>query len=355
MSEQFQVILSTAQEGPTGIILYVTDTDFRCVDRNQGEVTLTSGQRKFLRKLACNVNCTVSYQALYEAYSKTNVDGDDSAIPGYVIRMRDSFRDPPRDQIKRSIKSVRREGYRLLGTKHPWNAPESAISGNPDLSVCKMGRISDLAGDYYGFYLDHWGRAKVRCAYLHIENNGSTDAPDLKAYAILGIRNTDLLLHKGIPELFRQNGQYHREAFREFKRPLRDNDKRCYWGEGHVAISRDMVVISLTTKEDGSGKWHMILDIGNYLKCGRERISESDRYRGGLGLAVKLSEVHGSICFRFGMIQKSFGRKVVENHWEEIPGRLRLTEDVENAQWKPLRLSKWLDQEWYEWMMGSQS
>ncbi len=348
MREQFQVILSTAQEGPTGIILYVTDTDFRCVDRNQGEVTLTSGQRKFLRKLACNVNCTVSYQALYEAYSKTNVDGDDSAIPGYVIKMRDSFRDPPRDQIKRSIKSVRREGYRLLGTRLPWNTSNPA----PEAPAASL---THLAGDHYGFYLDSLGGRKMLSAYIHIENADTAEAPNMTAYAILGIRSTKLLFREELSELFQRKEQRYEDAFKEFKRTLGDNDKRCYWGHGSVKLDGDIATICLSTKENGSGRWQIMLDMSSYFNCGRERVAETDLYRGGLGLTMVMRGTNGVSCFRFGMVRKFFGARMLQTYYPNLQSRLGLLDDSEKAQWKPLELNTTLDREWYEWIMSSQS
>lgn len=304
---------------------------------------LTRGQQKLLGKLADNLNNAVSMAELYEAYTGEAPLIDAKGVADNLAKMKNTLPKP----IRSSVKSVRGFGYRLVGTV----VKEAASRDNTGAAEKNMGRLSDLAGDFYGFYLDPLGTSTVLAAYIHIENKGTRTAPELKAYAMLGIRSENVLMSEELYRVFHQSERGYRDAFRSFKKSLTDNNRRCSWGEGTVKAEDNLAMIALNTGETG-GKWIIMLDVAGYMHCGRDRDCERDGYRGGLGLVLSSRTLHGTYCSRFGVVRREFiHADLILNH-EEMKDKLKILDDSKDAFWKPLKLSTWQDKLWYDWFMN---
>lgn len=336
-----------------GTILLVGTESVTCVDPDHSQVYLTSGQQKMIARLAQNLNHPVSMSELYEGYSGNPALVDDKGIPENVAKMKNVLP----SCIKKSIKSVRGFGYKLVGTPEKEKSDDkdsgAAISfGSIQNSGNLTNRLPELVGDYCGFYLDPFGKGNILGAYIHIENTGTAENPQMAAYAIMGMRDKELLLGSEIAQVFRNHRPNYHSAYSEFKKGLSVNDKRCIWLEGTLSLDGDLVFIHLASNKS-SETWTIILDIAEYLRSDRDRENENDLYRGGLGLALAIKTVHGIICFRLGLVRKSFMNDAMIHNNEELKDRLKLLDDSKDAGWKPLKLSNWLDKLWYDWFMNA--
>lgn len=331
-----------------GTLLRIEDGMVACWDSDHARIDLTRGQNDIVYKLARNLNHPLSMNQLYESYSGDDASIDNKGISNKVHKMKRSLPECIRD----TIKSVRGYGYQLDGTLG-WNANHDSSSNFVGLKVVseiQFGRVSDLAGDYYGYYLDPLGTGAVLGAYIHIENAGSALEPQLDAYSVLGIRSEYVLLGDNISEIFKNKGKNYKERFKLFKKGLNVNDQRCSWWQGNVNADGTLAIIDLL-KSDTGAKWKIILDIKEYIRCRRDREREDDYYRGGLGLVLATRTLHGTACFRLGLIRKTFIKQAISMNNEDMKSRLKLLDDSKEAMWKPLKLSGWLDKHWYDWIM----
>lgn len=336
-----------------GTILHVGKGIVTCYDYNRTQVELTRGQQRMVIKLAQKLNCHVSMSELYEGYSGNVTLVDDRGIRDNVAKMKNTL--PV--CIKDSIKSVRGYGYKLVGTmekKTNENIAKGirAVSENVHSTENLAGCLSDLAGDYCGFYLDSYGKGLVLGSYIHIENAGTADTPQMTVYAIFGIRDKEVLLESDITQIFNGVPTTYHDSYIKFKKGLSDNDKRCTWLQGALSSDGNLATIHLASRNSHETRI-IILDITEYLRCGREREKENDLYRGGLGLVLAFRTVNGTISFRLGLVRKSFMNHAMLRNSEEMKGRLKLLDDSKDAIWKPLKLSGWLDKLWYDWIMNS--
>lgn len=328
-----------------GNMLWGFDNKFHPID-------FTPAQRKILHKLAMNLNCPVSMIALYEAYADQGVQVDDKGISDNVAKVKNTIH----DSVKSSVKSVRGYGYKLIGTQN--HQIENNLSVHTDAMpisakspVESSGHFSDLTGDYYGFYLDSLGTKSILSTYIHIENAGTVACPQLTAYAVFGIRSNEVLMGDDLSQVFIGPAKDYHDAFTTFKHTLSDNGKRCSWLCGPICADGTIVNIQLQ-KNNSPEKWTILLDISEYLRCKRDRENESDFYRGGLGITLASRTVHGTFCFRLGLVRKSCINDEMIQNQEEMKERLNILDGSKDALWKPLKLSGWLDKIWYEWIMN---
>lgn len=335
-----------------GTILHIEGNMLWGIDSNRYSIEFTRAQREILLKLADELNRPVSMSALYEAYNNDATIIDDKGIRDNVAKVKNTMP----DSVKSSIKSVRGFGYKLLGIY------EQGISDNHSLTTTatptteqyfnkSMGCLADLAGDYYGFYLDPFGEKSILGTYLHIKNIGTIEEPQLTAYAIVNIRSTEILIGDKISQVFTGSVENYRTAFKAFKQELTDNEKRCSWCYGPISTDGTLVNIHLN-KNDSPEKWQILLDIAEYLRCNRERENENDFYRGGLGITLASRTIHGTFCFRMGIVRKTCINDAMIRDHDKMLKRLKILDDTEDAIWKPLKLSNYKDKKWYEWIMN---
>lgn len=331
-----------------GTLLRIEDGMVACWDSDHARIELTRGQNDIVYKLARNLNHRLSMNQLYEAYSGDDASIDNKGISNKVHKMKRSLPKCIRD----AIKSVRGYGYQLDGTLG-CDMNEHSTSGAREQKYSpetQIGRVSDLVGDYYGFYLDPLGKRYVLGSYIHIENTGTSDKPQMTAYATFGIRSQEVLLGNQISKIFNGSAQDYYNSFKKFKKGLSDNGRRCSWLQGPLSSDGDLATIHLSSINSRE-TWTIILDIEEYLRCRRDREKDNDLYRGGLGLVLALRTIHGTISFRLGLVRKSFLKESMIQNSDEMTERLKLLDDSKNAMWKPLKLSGWLDKLWYDWIM----
>lgn len=332
-----------------GTLLRIEDGMVACWDSDHARISLTRGQNDIVYKLARNLNHPLSMNQLYEAYSGDDASIDNKGISNKVHKMKDSLH----PCIKDAIKSVRRYGYQLEGElgSNMNQDNTSEFEGLNVASETQFGRASELMGDYYGFYLDPLGKGSVLGSYIHIENTGTRDKPQMTAYAIAGIRGKEALLGNEIANIFNGPVKNYYNSYKKFKEELSDNDRRCSWLQGTLSSDGELATLHLSSI-NSQMTWTIILDIKEYMRCRRDREKDNDFYRGGLGLVLALKTVHGTISFRLGLVRKSFLKKTMIQNNNEMADRLKLLDDSKDAMWKPLKLSGWLDKLWYEWIMN---
>lgn len=323
----------------SGAAIIIEDDILTCADPSGAEIHLTAGQQRLLKKLADNLNRPVTYDSLYAAYASNDqlliYTGNANSN---IAKMKRTFP----DCIRRSIKNTRNMGYTLDG----------AIDTSPKQPLCTNEplHITELTGNYYGYYLDPLGEGTSLGTYLHIENAGSISEPKMKAYMIFGIRNNQVLLSKELADVFSPDNRNYEEAFRNLKKALSENDKRCSWSEGMVTSDGNLAIIQLNI-DNGHGKWELMIDMENYLKCTREKNEDKNYYRGGLGLVLASRTLHGTYCLRLGLIRKSFMKESFGTGHEKMIDMLKVMDGSKQAEWKPLKLSGWLDKCWYNLIM----
>lgn len=319
-----------------GVIIDIRDESLTCTDVDDTTIFLTVGQQKLLKKLADNLNRTVPFDRLYASYATAQqmvcIGNENSNI----AKMKRTFP----DCIRSSIKNTRDLGYRLEGT---------FISSASDiLPKVTPSPLAELTGDYYGFYLDPLGNGTLLSAYLHIDNIGSADTPELMAYMISGIRNQQVLCDDNLAKIFTLDTFNYEKYFREYKEMLSENDQRCSWGEGTLSYKDNLALLTLTLNH---GNWEVFIDMENYLKGNRKKENENDYYRGGLGLVLATRTIHGTYCLRMGLVRKSFFKDSLLTDKEKMAEMFKIMDGSRDAEWKPLKLSGWLDKRWYDLIM----
>ena len=339
-----QILLSN------GIILRIDGNMLWGFDDQHSPITFTPAQRKILHCLAVNLNHPVSMTALYEAYADQGVQIDDKGIRDNVTKIKNTI--PP--EVKSSVKSVRGYGYKLagtFGTDANVQPPFPADVSPEEYPQRPGGHLDDLSGDYYGFYLDPFGNKTILGLYLHIENEGSAENPRLTAHAIVNVRGSEVLTGDDIARVFAGSALDYSAAFRAFKQGLSDNAKRCSLLHGSVYADGTLVDIQLG-KDDSPEQWKIMLDVAEFLRCRRDRDRDSNRYRGGLGITLATRTFHGTFCFRVGIVRRTCINDAMIQNQDEMIKRLKIPDDTENAVWKPLKLSGYMDKIWYEWIMN---
>lgn len=304
---------------------------------------LTYSQQQVICKLAENINQPVSYSDLYASYSDPDSDvavPNDTNTRVTIAKLKATFP----YYIRESIASERKIGYKLIA-KSMLPIDKSKIG---QLENTHEGHefLYDLVGDYYGFYLDPLGTGATLATYIHIDQH-------LNAYAILNIRNDEVLSSNSISTIFcSENQESYYNSFRKFQKDLDENNQRCSFGEGTVSSDGSISIITLRTPHGRGEKWTIVIDLSNYLLCGRSHSSENDLYRGGLGLVFASRTTNGTMCFRIGLVRKKFFKSFFSLNNAEIKSRLQILDDSRNAIWRPLKLSGFLDKIWYNWIMG---
>lgn len=330
-----------------GAILLVNTEEkwVRCMNRDPECEHMTRAVQLMICTLVKNLNAPVRSVDLYNSYSGENATENSVYIRTAVTKMKRTF---PL-YVRQAVLSERGYGYKLIGdfVSTDVSLDERSIEEGDK----EKGSFYDLIGDYYGFYLDPLGTGAVLGGYLHIEKKIGTENSQMKAYAILNLRNDKILFSEDVMGIFTQNEQCYRKSFLEYKKNLDKNNQRCLFCEGCVNSDGSIAIITLAV--DGNGaKWNIIIDLKEYLNCSRIRINENDYYRGGLGLAFISRTINGTSCFRMGLVRNAFVKEFISLENEEMKDRLKLLDDSKDAIWKPLKLSGWLDKLWYNWMMS---
>lgn len=334
---------------PNGVVLRIMDGIVTCTDADQSSVHLTLSQQKMIRTLAQKLNFPVSIAELYAGYTDTIEYIDTKGIRENVAKMKNTFPGCVKDYIL----SERGYGYKLVSA----SAQEAhKNTGNKNLTnswspECNDKRITELAGEYYGFYLDPLGKGYVLGSYFFIYNAGTADNTQMRVCAIVGIRDKEILHAGVIQDIFTSHPSDYYDSFVKFKRILNDNDKRCFWLQGSLSRDDNLVTMHLASRNSHE-TWTVILDIAEYLCCGRDWDHDNDLYRGGLGLVLALKTAYGTISFRLGLVRKALLSHELLHADEERKEWLKIQDDSKNAVWKPLELSTQLDKLWYDWFMN---
>lgn len=329
------------------ILLVNTESQWvRCINRDSEHEHMTRAIQLMICILAQNLNTPVRSLDLYNSYSGENATENSVYIRTAVTKMKRTF--PA--YIREAVLPERGYGYKLIGDFVPADVQLSERNEAMNRDQEK-GSFYDLLGDYYAFYLDPLGTGKILGGYVHIEKQIGAESSEMKAYAVLNLRRNEILFSEEVSNIFSQNIQDYRAAFLEYKKTLDKNDQRCTYGEGCISSDGSLAVITLSTNNNGA-KWNIIVDLKEYLNCLRSRTNENDLYRGGLGLAFVSRTIHGTSCFRLGLVRKSFIKNSIDLENNYIKSKLKLLDDSKDAMWKPLKLSGWLDKLWYNWMMS---
>lgn len=339
-----------------GEIILLNDTKLiidgafiRCFDSDGKEWKLTAGQQKFINKLQLE-SYQASYEGIFEAYSPGKKGAlDDDTIRDNVVKMRSTF---PKC-IKSNIIAIRGTGYQLKvknsivrATNYGCEYPADSL-----LSQSKHNVLTYLLGDYYGYYLDPTGIGDILGACIHIENMGDTNIIELKAYAVLGLCNEQRLYDDEIIQIFREPSHDYKGAYNAFYEKLSRYERNCIWAQGEVHIEGNLVTIDLNMS-NSVGKWSVVFDLKDYIESQEMDESASERYPGGLGLAVASRTKDGTYSFRLGLIEKELSNPTLHTfESNEMKQQLKIIDGSREAEWKPLKLSNFLDKQWRKWIM----
>ena len=328
----------------TGGYFDIVGENVAFVDANGSDVALTQAQQAFLAEVIRHMGATVSYDEVYKAYSGQDGYGK---VAQTVAKVKSQIPDEPRG----CIQSYRGHGYRLdlqriknIEEIDPYQSARNARKQGCETLLCRM------CGDYYGFYLDPvldpTGNTNVLGIYLHIENKGSVESPDIAASAVIGIRRSDVLLDDSLAEVFQDHTKPYRERFKAFADRLDVGDQRCFWGEGEVEECGNVVAIKLTTPM--MSKWTIMMDVSRL----RERmvLNPQREFRGGMGLLLALDKLSGTLCMRCGLARTRLRKPSLHLGDENIKSMLQISRE---AGWGPLAIEKALDNFWYSWIMNA--
>ena len=327
----------------SGVYFKLQNKEYCAFDVNHGLIPLTKGQRKMLEKLACNPNQIVSARSIYEYYSEEPVP-EDTKCAGCVTKMKTTLP----DNIKEFVKATYGKGYKLECELKEVPVEEQAPPFWNGATI-----VTELEGDYCGFYLDPLEGKKVLYAYIHITNLGTEESPQMMAYAALWLRSQRVLLDPKLAKIFSGPAGSYADAFERYKSGLSDNGKRCALLSGPVSVDGTMAHIHLE-KRAAPESWHIMLNLDDYAKCARKRKDENDLYRGGMGVTVAYRTQWGTFFFRIGLVRRFFLKRNMIRDVQETKSRLKLLDETENAEWKALKISGHIDKVWYEWIMDSQ-
>lgn len=321
-----------------GVTLHISNGLLTCMDEDDTIIALTAGQQKLLKKLAETPNRPVPFDTLYAAYTNEDQQLTYAGISNSnLAKMKRTFP----NCIRPYIKNVRNVGYYLEAAPQPTDSPRESHN---DISY-----LTQLCGDYYGFYLDPLGTGELLSAYFHIETAGNNDAAQLNAFIIFGIRSREVLFSPELRNIFSKNVLDPKTAVEAYKDTLSENDRRFSYGEGMVLCNENMASIVLNMNR---GSFELLLSLENYIKGGRKKEREENFFRGGMGLLISTKTFHGTYCIRMGLVKKEFLKDGFFEKQEEIKRMLKIHDSSETAEWKPLKLSETLDRLWYNLFMS---
>lgn len=334
----------------SGVVIALENNRIICRDDDDTVIFLTAGQQKLLKKLAENLNRLVSFDELYAAYASEDQQLTYvGTVNSNIAKMKRTFP----NCIRSSITNTRNLGYTLEGSSAPLSEQtEQTETDSP---------VAELAGDYYGFYLNPLGNASLLNFYLCIRNTGTISYPQMEAYLISGIRDYNILLGDELPRIFSYDTtsalpRKPKEVFEDFRENLSENNKRCTFGEGTITCEANLLNIDLKMNR---GTWKLLLDIEGYLKGHRrkkENKKDNEFYRGGFGLTLACATVDGTYAFRFGLFRKDpektdLMKNFLSTDHPELLEKLQIQDGSRDAEWRPLKLSKTLDKNWYDMIM----
>ena len=315
----------------TGVHLLIDRSSLLCYDADDSEIVLTRGQELLLKKLADHANHAVSMSDLYEAYSGDTATIDDIGIRDNIAKMKNTL--PA--CIKHSIKSVRGYGYKLMTKQFS----PTYTGENEDNTTEKSENPAGLIGDYFGFLLDPVGNGSVLGAYFHIEK---ANRNSLSVSAVLGIRDTNMLLSQDLVDVFSSEKADYHQNFKEFIDRHSTNNKRCFWAEGDLQCHNAVAELRLKTPIDA--RWNIWLNLSRFLE--RDKHDSHYTYKGGLGFAVAATPSYGTFCCKFGLVRTSYLTQPQKLSDPELKSMLQLSSIHD---FSPLLLDIQKDRYWYNW------
>ena len=353
MSERTVIRYTLKGKNSDVFILQVYKDGFELFDNegNRIDIDISLEKRKLLNKLLEHKGEMVSYIDLYTAYSTDSyIDGSEpSKVQGMVYGLC--------TPLKNCISNSRGKGYSITVEAEEEVTIDTSIQStsltkdfnNATPVVPIKNPISDLSGSYYGFYLDRIGSGSMFGVYLHIDNWGTEYVPDMRVHAILGIQNNNILFGKEIAEVFSEKQHDYSVKFAQFREKLTDKDKECFIGTGTIIPHKAIIEITFGAITDE--EWHIFVDLQGYLADTRTKEQDTDKYRGGLGLAFAFWSEFGDTCFRFAFVRTSLYSTALSLNNEFIRDKLKMTALGQGIDWKPVKLSSQLDKSWYNWFM----
>ena len=308
-----------------------------CIDTDGTHIALTAGQEKLLKKLAEAPGRTFSCGVLHAAYAtETGQLTYTGTLNSSVAKMKNTF---PKC-IRIYMKNRKNLGYYL---EH-----DPAATVVPVLPTEDSSPITQLCGEYYCFYLNPLGNDTLLNAYLRIQNEGTETAPQMTAHIVADIRNHGMLMDEKLSALFSSASDNYKEDFRVYKEPFSENDKRSTYGKGNVSYEEPFANLEFKMNH---GKWKIDTTLKNYLTGNREKDSEKNYYRGGIGLLTILNKSSEIYCLKIGLIKKSFFNASFFNEHDKIVEILKIDISSMNSGLSLLKLDPNLDKNWYDLFM----
>lgn len=345
---------------PSLNILKICGDDFTLYNKAGQDINLKSLPPKkaaLLKKLLENANELVSYKDLFESYSETSysimtdltkvthmIDGIDKRVgkhikvtpkEGYTIEVKET-------------KTVLIDTSLYASIVNP-DTKKEAISHSEEKNADYVKEMVGLEGSYIGFYLDRKGSGSLFGVYLHIDNLGSEQMPDMRVHAILGIQSDTVLFGKELADIFSEKQDDYTYKFAQFREKLPGKDKECFIGTGTIIPHK--AIVEMTFRAITDEEWHVFMDLQGYLADNRPKEYDTDNYRGGLGLAFAFWSEFGDMCFRFAFVRTSLRSSALSLDNNLIKDKLKVIAHGQGIDWRPVELSSQLDKSWYNWFM----
>lgn len=345
---------------PSCNILRACGDDFSLYNKDGEDINLkelTPKKKVLLRRLLKSANQLVSYSDLFEAYSEETylgisdlskvtkmIGGIDKRISKYIVAT-------PNEGYTFEVKETKPV---LVDTSLCASIVMPTSKNEPLYNMTEykpdyVKRMGELEGNYFGFYLDRMGSGSLLGVYLHIDNWGSEQTPDMRAHAILGVQSDTVLFGKEIADIFSDKQDDYSVKFARFREKLTGKDKECFIGTGTIIPHK--AIIEMTFGAITDEEWHVFVDIQGYLADTRPKEHDTDNYRGGLGLAFAFWSEFGDTCFRFAFVRTSLRSSALSLNNDLIKDKLKITAHGQGIDWRPVGLSSQLDKSWYNWFM----
>lgn len=310
-----------------------------------------------LKRLLQSANKLVSYSKLFESYSEkpysmmTDLSKVTHMIDGIDKRVGKYIKVTPKEGYTIEVidtKTVLMDTSLYASIVNP-GIKKEATSHLEENNADYVKGVGEIEGNYIGFYLDRKGSGSLFGVYLHIDNLGSEQAPDMRVHAILGIQSDTVLFGKGLADVFSEKQDDYTYKFAQFREKLTGKDKECFIGTGTIIPHNAIIEITFGAITDE--EWHVLVDLQGFLADTRPKEQDTDKYRGGLALAFAFWSEFGDTCFRFAFVRTSLYSSALSLNNELIREKLKITAHGQGLDWKPVELSSQLEKSWYNWFM----
>ena len=189
-----------------------------------------------------------------------------------------------------------------------------------------------FVGQYWGYYLVG---EKMLGAYLSIYEINRR----LRATLVTGVRDNEELMGGALKKVFDQKQPQHKD-FMEYFSSRRTEDKRCYFYEGDVELTRSSMIILFRTPDITRRK--IVLSLN--LDCFTE---DREKYWGGLALIMETSDgKENAKAYFMGLISTDACRVPLES--AEVRHLLEMT-----ANNQVVELTSGRDSRWYEFIFAT--